>query len=444
MDDNYLEFLKQKEKVTVQSGFMVNTEDLNQSLFPFQQFCVQKALLNGRYALFEECGLGKTLQQAEWAYQVVKYTGGPVLILCPLAVSDQTIEQVHRILGYEITEYDSSSLKIIRNGIYITNYEQIDNIDFSLFKGLVLDESSILKNFEGAIKKKLIHLTAHILFKLCCTATPSPNDDTEITNHAEFLGYGKRDEILSMYFTHDGGNTSVWALKGHAKKRFWQWVKTWSIFISNPSDIGFDGSAYKLPELFIHDITVKVPVKQGLLFNHLPVNATNYNSELRQTKQQRLAEVLRIISERPNESFVVWVKHNDEADWLHGYLNNPDGDCYSNAFERNFAEVRGNDSVAYKKKILSDFANGKIRILLTKTKIAGIGMNFQNCHNQIFASVDFSFEQLYQAIRRMYRFGQLHSVNVWLIVADTMGNVRASIKRKEQQFEELRQYLTAA
>jgi hypothetical protein len=446
--DDYKLFLSKKEKLTTPSGIRVNLEDLNQALFPFQQFCTQKALLFGSYALFEECGLGKTLQQVEWAYQVSKFAKGPVLILCPLAVAQQTIAQAKQYLGYDVIDYFSQSAyewsTLHTDGIFITNYDQIDNVDFSKFKGVVLDESSILKNFNGATKKKLIEYCAHILYKLCCTATPSPNDDTEITNHSEFLAYGRREEILAMYFTHDGGNTSEWVLKGHAKRKFWQWVKTWSLFVSNPRDIGFDGSQYVLPELNVFDIIVKVPVKQGLLFNHLPVNATNYNQELRETKEQRLSEVLKIISQRKNESFIVWVKHNEEADWLSDYFNNPDSDCHSDAFDQNFAEVRGSHSIDYKERTLKAFADGKIRILLTKTKIAGIGMNFQNCHNQIFASPDFSFEQMYQAIRRVYRFGQQNAVNVWMIIADTMGNVRATIKRKEEQYQNLIQYLIAA
>src|SRR5690606_10868590 len=289
---------------------------------------------------------------------------------------------------------------------------------------------SILKNEMGKIKKRCVEMFRSTPYKLCCTATPSPNDDTEITNHAEFLNQGRREEILAMYFTHNGGNTTEWVLKGHAKKRFWNWVKTWSLFVSDPSDIGFDGSDYKLPELIVHDVTVKVPVKQGMLFNHIPVSATNYNQELRETKEQRLQEVLNIVNARKTESFIVWIKQHEEADWLAQRLPSDE-----------FREVRGSDSPQSKEQDLLDFAHNKYRILITKTKIAGIGMNFQNCHNEIFASPDFSFEQMYQAIRRMYRFGQTQSVNVWMIIADTMGNVKATLQQKQQQFEELKQYL---
>jgi hypothetical protein len=430
---DYHEFLKGKMKVNYPAGFDVPEQFLNDTLFPFQKYATRKALQYGKYALFEECGLGKTLQQVEWAHQVVKQTNEPVLILCPLAVSGQTIEQAKDLLGYTVKRLDFGIPVKLTPGIYITNYEQIDNIDVSDFVGVVLDESSILKNFMGETKKKIIDSFKKTPYKLCCTATPSPNDDTEMTNHAEFLNQGRREEILAMYFTHDGGNTADWVLKGHAKKRFWNWVKTWSLFISDPSDLGFDNSTYQLPKLVVHDVSVKVPVKQGMLFNHIPVSATNYNQELRETKEQRLNEVMTILASRPDESFIVWVKQNEEADWLTSRLN-PD----------EFREVRGSDSPMSKEQDLLDFAHNKYRILVTKTKIAGIGMNFQNCHNQIFASPDFSFEALYQAIRRMYRFGQKENVNVWMIVADTMGNVKASLKEKENQFNNLKTYLKAS
>lgn len=430
---DYHEFLRGKLKVNYPAGFGVPEDFLNPILFPFQKYATRKALQYGKYALFEECGLGKTLQQVEWAYQVVKHTNESVLILCPLAVSGQTIEQAKDLLGYDVKRLEFGVPVALPKGIYITNYEQLDNIDPSDFVGVVLDESSILKNFTGETKKKLIQMFGKTPYKLCCTATPSPNDDTEMTNHAEFLNQGRREEILAMYFTHDGGNTSEWVLKGHARKRFWNWVKTWSLFISNPSDVGFDSAEYELPELKVYDVAVKVPVKQGMLFNHIPISATNYNQELRDTKEQRLNEVLSILDMHPNESFIVWVKQNEEADWLSSRLN-----------PEEFREVRGSDSAASKEQDLLDFAHNKYRILVTKTKIAGIGMNFQNCHNQIFASPDFSFESLYQAIRRMYRFGQKESVNVWMIVADTMGNVKSSLKEKEQQFEQLKTYLKAS
>lgn len=418
---NYEEFLKCKLAHKSTSGFDVAEEFMNPSLFDFQAYIVRKALQFGKYAIFAECGLGKTLMQLEWAKQVNSNIGQPVLILCPLAVAEQTIE-IGSEFGYTVNYYGSGSIQIV-------NYDQIDNIDPSFFAGIVLDESSILKNFNGQTKKKLIDQFSRTPYRLCCTATPSPNDDMEICNHAEFLDQGKTNEILAMYFTHDGGDTGVWRLKGHARKRFWNWVKTWSCFVSNPSDIGFDGSKYILPKLNLIDIEVQSPNKTMRLFNDVHVSATNFNQELRETKEVRLNEVVQIIKNNPTEQFIVWIKQNEEADYLTDRLTD-------------FREVRGSDPSDQKKKDLMDFAHNRYRILVTKTKIAQFGLNFQNCHNQIFASLDFSFEGTYQAIRRSYRFGQTKPVNIYMITTNSMANVIGAIRQKETQFELMKYHLT--
>lgn len=420
----YQEFLERKKKTIIPAGFEIDESFLNPVLFPFQKYIVRKALSYGRYAIFSECGTGKTLMQLEWANHVVKNTNQPVLILCPLAVSAQTIEegkklnlQVHRLTGGEPWP-----------AIYITNYEQIDHIDGSQFAGIILDESSIIKNFMGATKQKLIETFKATPYKLCCTATPSPNDDMEICNHAEFLGHGRRVEILAMYFTHDGGETAKWRLKGHAQKMFWNFVKSWSIMCANPSDLGFDGSQFVLPKLNLIDRIIPVPIKQGKLFNDVSVNATNFNAELRLTLVARMDEVTEIVN-NSKERFIVWVKQNREAEYLMDELDGA-------------REVRGDQDADIKEKNLIGFAHNEYRVLVTKTKIACFGLNYQNCHNQVFASLDFSFEQLYQAIRRSYRFGQKHQVNIWLITTDTMQNVIQAIKEKEEQYKNMKFHLT--
>lgn len=339
-------------------------------------------------------------------------------------MSGQTIKEAEK-LGVEITR---ANQKLSANKIHISNYEQIDNIDFSKYGSIVLDESSILKNFEGAIKKKLIDACKIIPYKLACTATPSPNDDMEICNHAEFLGHGRREEILAMYFTHDGGETAKWRLKGHAQKTFWNFVKSWSLFISNPSDVGFDGSKFILPKLNLIERTINAPVAEGRLFNDINVSATNFNQELRNTMDLRLKEAADIAN-NSKESFLIWCKQNVESDWL---LENIDG----------AVEVRGSESAESKEEKLLAFANGEFKKLVTKTKIAGYGMNFQKCHNQIHASLDFSFESLYQSIRRSYRFGQKYPVNIWLITTDSMANVIQAIKEKQEQYEKMKYHLT--
>jgi hypothetical protein len=421
---NYHQFLERKKRLVIESVFDVPEEKLNPILFDFQKYAVRKALKYGRYALFEECGLGKTFQQIEWAKHVVEQTNEPSIILAPLGVSGQTIKEAEK-LGVEITR---AHQKLSDNKIHISNYEQIDNIDFSKYGSIVLDESSILKNFEGAIKKKLIEACKIIPYKLACTATPSPNDDMEICNHAEFLGHGRREEILAMYFTHDGGETAKWRLKGHAQKTFWNFVKSWSMFISNPSDVGFDGSKYILPKLNLIERTISAPVAEGRLFNDINVSATNFNQELRNTMELRLKEAAEIAN-NSKESFLIWCKQNVESDWL---IENVDGAI----------DVRGSEAPEAKEEKLLDFANGKIKKLITKTKIAGYGMNFQKCHNQIHASLDFSFESLYQSIRRSYRFGQKHPVNIWLITTDSMANVIQAIKEKQEQYEKMKYHLT--
>lgn len=426
MIESYKQFLKDKQKRIVQSGFHVEISDLNNKLFPFQKFCVQRALAAGKYALFQDCGLGKTFQQLEWANQVNKVTNKPVLILAPLAVSAQTINEGIKF-HIDICKYDGSN-----SPIQISNYEQLDNIDTSIFGGIVLDESSILKNFEGATKKLILDLFKETPYKLACTATPSPNDPMELGNHSEFLDVMSRNEMLAMYFVHDGGETAKWRLKGHATKLFYQFIGTWAIMLSKPEDIGFKSEGFNLPALNLIDRQIKTPKRDnGSLFNDAIISATNFNQELRLTRDQRLDEVLKIIRESPDENYIIWIKHNEEGQILKKLL--PES-----------REVKGSDSVEWKEKTLLGFANNEFKILITKSKIASFGMNFQNCRNQIFASLDFSFEALYQSIRRSYRFGQTNEVNIYLITTDTMSNVIQSIDKKQKQFNAMQHEMEKA
>lgn len=421
----YEDFLLRRKKAVVTSGFTYPEEKINPILFDFQKYAVKKALLHGKYALFEECGLGKTFQQLEWGRIVVENTNAPALFLAPLGVSGQTIKQAEK-LGIDLVRVGSGRKS--SNKMYITNYEQIENIDFSEYGAIVLDESSILKNFEGSTKKKIIRAFKATDYKLACTATPSPNDDMEICNHAEFLNQERREQILAMYFTHDGGETAKWRLKGHAQKMFWNFVKSWSLFISNPADVGFDGSRYILPKLNLIERVVNVPAKEGKLFSDVNVSATNFNQELRNTMDLRLSEAANIANSS-DESFLIWCKQNVESEWLVENISDA-------------VEVRGSEKPEAKEEKLLAFADGQIKKLVTKTKIAGYGMNFQSCHNQIHAALDFSFEGLYQSIRRSYRFGQTKPVNIWMITTDSMQNVIQSIKEKQEQYEKMKFNLT--
>jgi len=457
MNMDYLEMLEQKKRTFADSGFVCNTEWAH--LYPFQQYCVRIALKKGRFALFEDCGLGKTRQQLTWANEVVNYANKPVLILAPLAVVPQTIQEANRV-GITVIEYGnwestfrktsgkpakSNSILAakyfmewdtnvhdtkltppdeISNCIYITNYEQLENIDCSLFAGVVLDESSIIKNMEGVYRNFLVENFRTTQFKLCCTATPSPNDPMELGNHAEFLNAMNYNEMLSMYFVHDGGETSKWRLKGHSESVFWDFVSSWAIMLSKPSDIGFSDEGYNLPPLSYNEkIIITEKKNNGSLFNDTAISATTHNAELRLTKIARLDEVAAIVNSS-DESFIIWVKQNEEGEALRKLIPNA-------------IEVKGSDTPEWKRDKLLGFANNEFKVLITKTKIGGFGMNFQNCHNMIFASPDFSFEGLYQSIRREWRFGQKNTVNVWLITTDTMQNILTSIKRKQAQFEDM-------
>jgi hypothetical protein len=422
---DYLEFLKQKQKIHVLSGFDV--DELNPALFDFQKFIVKRALKAGKYAIFADCGLGKTLMQLEWANQVTKHTNKPVLILAPLAVSGQTIKEAHKF-GLKCEKLKSD---VFCQGVYITNYEQLEKIQCDVFGGIVLDESSILKNFEGATKKMIIEKFLYTPYKLACTATPSPNDPMELGNHSEFLDVMSRNEMLAMYFVHDGGETAKWRLKGHATKLFYQFVGGWSIMLNKPNDIGFEMIGYDLPSLNLYENQIKTPKRNnGSLFNDAIISATNFNQELRFTKLERLDEAANIVNES-KENFIIWIKQNEEGDLLRKLI--PEA-----------VEVKGSDSPEYKEKMLLGFANNEFRVLITKTKVAQFGLNYQNCRNQVFASLDFSFEGLYQAIRRSYRFGQKNEVNIYLITTDTMSNVKESINHKQKQFEIMQDEMSKA
>lgn len=425
---NYEEFLKTKQKQLIVSGFDIEIENLNENLFDFQKFSVQRALKQGKHAFFFDCGLGKTIMQLEWANQISLRENKPILILCPLAVSQQTINEAKKF-GLRCEKYHDD---INDNGIYITNYDQLENINTELFIGIVLDESSILKNFEGKTKQLILERFKNTPYKLACTATPSPNDPMELGNHSEFLDIMTRNEMLAMYFIHDGGETAKWRLKGHGRKAFYEFVGGWALMASKPSDIGFCADGYDLPRLLFIEEKIETEKRDnGKLFNDYAVNATNFNQELRLTKEKRLNKVLEIIKQKPDENFIIWIKQNEEGEYLKKLI--PDS-----------VEVKGSDSPEYKEKMLIGFANNEFRILITKTKIAQFGLNYQNCHNQIFASLDFSFEGLYQAIRRSYRFGQENPVNIYMITTDTMINVVESINNKQKQFYNMQTEMSKA
>ncbi len=425
-DGSYQDFLESKKVTHKHTGFAAGIK--SKQLFKFQNHVVNKSLGVGKFGVFSGTGTGKTRMQITWANEVCKHTSKPVLILAPLAVAGQTIEEGNKI-GIEVFRLTEQPTK----GIYIINYDQLENIEqwISLFGGVALDEASILKNHEGSYRNKLIDLFLYTNFKSVWTATPSPNDPMEIGNYSEFLDVMPRNEMLAMYFVHDAGETQKWRLKGHSKHIFWDWVSTWAIMFQKPSDIGFEQDGYDLPKLnLIEKQIVTGKRENGLLFNDVAVSATNFNQELRLTMIERLNEVADIVN-NSKETFLIWVKQNAEGEELRRLI--PEA-----------VEVKGNDTNEYKEEKLLGFGAGKFRVLITKSKIAGMGLNYQICHNQIFASPDFSFEAVFQSIRRSWRFGQDHEVNAWIVTTDTMTNVIKTMERKQKQFDEMQSEMTKA
>lgn len=406
---SYKDFLDSKIKQAKSTGF--NTLPMNSNLFDFQKHIVDVAVKKGNYAVFADCGLGKTIMQLETASQIVRKTNKKSLILCPLSVVKQTEKEAEKF-GFDLDK------------ITLTNYENIHNISANEYESIILDESSILKNFEGKRKKQIFDFFGNTKYKFCFTATPSPNDPMEIGNHSEFLNAMTRLEMLATYFINDMNTTQKWRLKGHAIEKFYKFISEWAVMLSKPQDIGFEMKGYELSGIDYIEYQLETPrVNNGLLFNDIAVSATNFNQELKRTQKQRIEKASNIAN-GSNDNYIVWVKQNEESKLV------------TNAI-KGAVEVKGSDKPEVKAEKLLGFANNEFRVLVTKPKIAQYGLNYQNCHNQIFMSLDFSFEALYQSIRRSYRFGQKNKVNAHLITTDTMQNVINSIKEKERKFKEM-------
>ena len=422
----YDEFISQKKKELQAVGFDIKPDEVNPMLYEFQKEILKRAVKVGRYAIFADCGLGKTPTQLNWAQVVSQRTSKPVLILAPLAVSAQTVNEGIKF-NIPVTRVgDDSDIK--ESGIYISNYERLDMFDCRKFSGIVIDESSILKNYAGKTRNNIIESFADTPYKLACTATPSPNDYMEFGNHSEFLNVMDRNTMLALFFVHDGSDTSKWRLKRHAEKDFFEWMAQWAMMVSKPSDLGFPDDGFILPP--INMIEHKVNTKNrnnGKLFNDVAISATNFNQELRLTMTERL-DLAAKIANSDDENYIIWIKHNAEGQILKKLIPGS-------------IEVKGSDTPEYKEEHLIGFGQNKFRVLITKAKIAQFGMNYQNCHNQIFASLDFSFESLYQAIRRSYRFMQTEPVNINIITTDTMQNVINNIQQKQANFTKLQKHM---
>lgn len=421
---NYNELLELKKEKIIYSGFDIELEELNPKLFDFQKQIVKWALKKGRCALFEDTGLGKTIQQLEFAYQVHKHENKPVLIIAPLAVSKQTKQEGIKF-GYDVNLCESQEDVI--NGINITNYEKLHKFNTDEFVGIILDESSILKSFTGKTTQDMIDRFKDTPYKLCCTATPSPNDFTEIGTHSEFLNVMRRTEMLSMYFINDASHGNGWRLKGHSKNKFFEWIATWGMMISNPEDIGFNGDNYKLPKLNIIYKIVDVEEDEDLLFGY---NLAETLQERREARKEslinRVDETKEIIENNKLEKVLIWCNYNDESDYLKKTI-------------KNAYEIKGSDTAEHKEYGLLGFARNEVDILVSKPSICGFGMNWQNCNNMIFCGINDSFEQFYQAIRRCWRFGQEKEVNVYVVIGAKEENILNNIIEKQKNHDLLRQ-----
>lgn len=401
---------------------------LHPSLFPFQRDLVSWALRRGRAALFADTGLGKTAMQIEWA----RHVPGDVLILAPLAVAAQTAREGER-LGVQVKVCRDGA--DVEPGINITNYDRIHRFDPARFTGVVLDESSIIKHHDAKTLARLLEAFAQTPFKLCATATPSPNDYTELGTHAEFLGVCSRVEMLSEHFCHDGGETQKWRLKGHARAAFWRWMSSWAALIRRPSDLGYDDAGYDLPELRITQHTIPADpdqVKaQGLLFAEPARSLTERRAARKSSLSARVQRCIDTVLAEPDEPWVIWCELNAEADAL------------TDALGPAAVEIRGSDEPLLKEGRLVAFGRGEIRILVTKPSIAGFGLNWQHAARMAFVGVKDSWEAYYQAIRRCWRFGQRRPVNVHVFASELEGEVVANLRRKEADALAMAEQLSA-
>ena len=422
---DYQEFINRKLAHIPPSG--IDKECRVKELFPHQRALVNWSLRRGRSANFSGTGLGKMRMEIAYADAVSHYQKTDVIGLCPLAVASQIVEEAAKI-GVTIHHvHDDSEVK---PGINITNYDRLHKFDLERFGGMFGDESGIIKHHDSKTFDAMVTGFAKTPFKLLATATPSPNDFTELGTHAEFLGIRSKSEMLAEFFVHDGGETQKWRLKGHARQSFWKWVSSWAAMVRNPADLGFDGSMYKLPPLHTYQHTITTDhVSQGQL---CAIEAQTLMERKQARKKSlfiRAEECAKLINES-NEIWLVWCELNQEADELKRLI--PDA-----------IEVRGSDKEEVKEKRLLDFAKGRIRVLISKSKIAGWGLNFQVCNHMAFIGVTDSFESYYQSVRRCYRFGQSKPVHVHVFSADTEGAVLTNLTRKEKESELMADELTA-
>lgn len=419
----YERFLKRKAITATPSGF--ECADINPDLFNWQNDVVHWALRKGKAAIFSDCGSGKSRMQLQWAQKVHEHSGRPVLILAPLAVTQQTKREGEKC-GIDV--------KVVRDqkeccdGLNITNYEMLSHFDPERFGGVVLDESSIIKHKDGKTRQMIQDMFENTPFKLCCTATPAPNDYMELGTHAQFLGVMKQTEMLATFFVHDGGETQSWRLKRHAEKKFFEWVAGWAACFRRPQDLGYEQEGYELPELRVHEeavVSKGTELINGQMMLFAPVGKTllERRSARRNSLDDRVARAAEIAN-ATDDQVLVWCDLNAESKALTKAI-------------RGAVEVEGTMPLEEKEAGIVGFLAGQNRVLVSKPSIAGFGINAQNAHIEIFVGLSDSFEQYYQAVRRCWRYGQEKPVDVYIIISDAEGAVKANIARKQADAERM-------
>jgi superfamily II DNA or RNA helicase len=418
----YETFLASKRRVVQPTGIVADVE-LSASLFPFQAAVTRWALRRGRAALWLDTGLGKSRCAIEWARCVCEHMipadSGHVLILTPLAVAQQFVRE-GELIGVSVNLCREA--EDVKPGVNVTNYDRLERFIGLPWDGVVLDESSILKDATSATRNALIEGFRDVKFRLACSATPAPNDHTEIGNHAEFLGVMSRIEMLSMFFVHDGETTQEWRLKGHARADFWEWVAGWALAIRKPSDLGFEDDGYDLPPLSLVEHICEADAAEmareaGLLFGYEARTLSDLRAARKASLGDRVAEVAAMVN-GSNEPWLVWCDMNAESEALTKLIHDA-------------VEVTGSMPADKKEAAIMSFINGDARVMVTKPSIAGAGLNMQRCSKMAFAGLSFSWEQFYQAIRRCYRFGQTKPVEAHIVTSSAELAVLQSIKRKQ-------------
>ena len=413
---DYAKFLERKRRSAEPSGHPVSLSEVNALLHPWQRRIVTWALQRGRAALWEDTGTGKTFQQLEWA----RLAGDRALVVAPLAVCHQTIREAAK-LGIT-ARYVRSDTDANGPGIWVTNYEMAQRFNPAGLDAVVLDEASILKQSDGKTRTALIQHFAPVRYRLACTATPAPNDIEELTNQAEFLGIMPRTEMLAAYFVHDDEG---WRVKGHARQPMFQWMTSWAVALVRPSDIGGSDDGYLLPgyEVIPHLLPVDV-VPDGQLFAGDLGGVGGRAAVRKATLPARCEKTASLIGAEPDEPWIVWCGLNAEADLLARLIPGA-------------VNVHGSMTPEEKAAGLLGFADGKIRVLITKPSVASFGMNWQHCARMAFCGLNDSFEALYQCIRRCHRYGQHRLVRAHIVLSNLESQIAANVARKERQAAEM-------